>query len=123
MKSYALLLAVFALGLALMSCSLPRRSEHSIRQRILRETPLGSTYSAVLDYAKKQGWPVTEYSRGYEIQKFGKIPARVVGKRVIEGFLGEYRGLPWTKAVICSWAFDEHNKLMDVFVEKQADAL
>jgi hypothetical protein len=125
MKLYAFLILVLALlGIALTSCSgLPRRSEQSIRQRILRDTPLGSTYAAVLDYVKKQGWPVTEQSGKYAIPEFAQVPAGVVVKRVIKADLGEYQGLPWRMAVCCYWGFDEHDKLIDVFVEKQADAL
>ena len=124
MKPYALLTTVLALGIVLIRCSsLPRRSEQCIRERLLRETPQGSTYSAVLSYAKKQGWPVTEHSRGYETRKSGRSPATVVGKRAIEAYLGSYQGLPWHVDVDVYWAFDEHDKLIDVFVDKQADAL
>ncbi len=113
----------FALGLALVSCSLPRRSEQSIRQRILRDTPIASSYAAVLDFATKKGWPVNEESGGFETKRIAQFPARVVGNRAIKAYLGGYQGLPWRKDVNFYWAFDEHDKLIDVFVEKQADAL
>jgi hypothetical protein len=108
-----------------MSCSgtLPRRSEQSIRQRVLHDTPQGSAYSTVLNYVKKQGRSVAEQSGGYEIPKFGQTPARVVGRRTIKAYLGGYRGLPWHVDVICFWVFDEEDNLIDVFVDKQADAL
>jgi hypothetical protein len=38
-------------------------------------------------------------------------------------YLGGYQGIPWKKDVECFWAFDEQDKLIDIFVEKQADAL
>ena len=123
MKYYALLLLVLALGLAFTSCSSLRRSQASIRKQFLRDTPLGSTYTVVLDYAKKKGWPVVEQSAGYEIQEFGKAQGKIVGKRVIRAYLGGYQGLPWHKDVGCYWAFDEHDKMIEVFVDKQADAL
>lgn len=124
MKLCILLVSVLAIGVALMSCSssLPRRSERSIRERILRDTPLGSAYAIVLDYAKKKGWPVTEQSGKYAIPKFAQVPAGVVVKRVINAKLGEYQGLPWKKAVVCYWGFGEQDKLVDVLIEKQADA-
>jgi len=123
MKFYAFLLLMLPLGLALTSCTLPRRPDWSIRAHLLRETPKGSTYSTVLNYVKKQGWSVAEQSGGYEIPKFGQVPARVVGKRTIKAYLGGYRGLPWHVDVDCFWAFDDHDKLIDVFVDKEADAL
>ena len=91
MKLCVLLISVLVIGVALISCSssLPRRSEQNIRQRILRDTPLGSTYAVVLDYAKKKGWPVTEQSGKYAIPKFAQVPAGVVVKRVIRADLGE----------------------------------
>jgi hypothetical protein len=123
MKLWILLILVLDVGVALISCSsLPRHSEQSIRQRILRDTPLGSTYAVVLDYAKKSGWPVTEESGGFETKRIAQFPARVVGKRVIKAYLGGYQGVPWRKDVNFYWTFDEHDKLIEVFVEKQADA-
>jgi hypothetical protein len=122
MKFPALLLSALALGIVLMSCSLPRRSEQSIRERILRDTSKGSSYSAVWSYAKTHGWPVTEQSTGLETKNIGLQPARVVGKRVIKAYLGHYRGLPWRMDVECYWAFDESDKLIDVFTVKYADA-
>jgi hypothetical protein len=123
MKGCVFFVAVLGL-IALMSCSssLPRRSEQSIRQRILRDTPIGSSYVVVLDFAKKKDWPIIEQSAGYEIQEFGKAQGKIVGKRVIRAYLGGYQGLPWRKDVDCYWAFDEHDKLIEVFVDKQADA-
>jgi hypothetical protein len=117
---------VFLLGvltLALMGCSLPRRSEQDIRKKLLRETPPGTPYQTVLDYVRKQGWPVTEEPRGYEVKRLGSTPAKIVGKRTIKAYLGGYQGMPWKKDVECFWAFDEQDKLIDIFVEKQADAL
>jgi hypothetical protein len=126
MKLCVLLALVLAVGVALMGCSssLPRRSEQSIRERILRDTPLGSTHAVVLDYAKRKGWPVIEQPGGYVVPEIGKSQAqsKIVGKRVIRADLGEYQGLPWKMAVLCYWSFDGGDKLVDVFIEKQADA-
>ncbi len=123
MKLCVLLVPVLVMGVALMSCSgLPHRSEQNIRERILRDIGQGSTYASVLDFVKKQGWSVGEQSGGYEIPKFGQTPARVVGKRTIKAYLGGYQGLLWHKDVDCYWAFDNQDKLIDVFVDKQTDA-
>jgi len=123
MKDHARLLLVLSIGLVILSgCTLPRRSEQSIRQRILRDTPQGSSYSTVLLYAEKQGWTVTEQSSGVETKNLGQFPAQVVGRRAIKAHLGGYQGLPWRIDVVSYWAFDENNKLIEVFVSKQADA-
>jgi hypothetical protein len=66
---------------------------------------------------------VEEQSGKYAIPKFAQVPAGVVVKRVINAELGEYQGLPCKKAVVCYWGFDEHDNLVDVLIEKQADAL
>jgi len=123
MKLCALSCLVAALILAMVGCSLPRRSEQSIRKRLLQDTPRGTTYEAVLNYVKKQGWPVTEQPGGYEAKRFGNALPTVVGRRAIKAYLGGYQGLPWRKDVESFWAFDEHDKLIDIFVEKEADAL
>jgi hypothetical protein len=125
MKLCVILVSVLVIAVALMSCSsssLPRWSEQNIRERILRDTPRGSTYTTVLNFVKKQGWSMAEQPGGYEIPKFGTTPARVVGKRTIKAYLGGYRGLPWHVDVDCFWAFDDQDKLIDVFVDKQTDA-
>jgi len=75
-----------------------------------------------LDYAKKEGRPVTEEPGGFETRRIAQFPARRVGKRVVKAYLGGYQGVPWRKDVNFYWAFDEHDKLIEVFVEKQADA-
>jgi hypothetical protein len=118
------LLFVLAVAIAMTSCSssLPQHSEQSIRQQILRDTPLGSGYAVDLDYARKKDWPVTEESGGFETKRVAQFPARVVGQRVIKAYLGGYQGVPWRKDVNFYWAFDEHDKLIEGFVEKQADA-
>jgi hypothetical protein len=75
-----------------------------------------------LAYAKKERWPVVEQAGKYAIPKFSKVSGDVIIKRVIKADLGEYQGIPWRKAVVCYWGFDEHDKLIDVLIEKQADA-
>lgn len=124
MKLWIVLIAVLVIGVALTSCSssLSRYSEGGIRERILRDTPQGSTYTVVLNYATKKGWPATEEPRGFETKRVAQSPARVVGKRAIKAYLGGYQGLPWRKDVNVYWVFNERDKLVEVFVEKQADA-
>lgn len=122
MKLHASLLFVLVVGLVIVGCSLPRHSAQSIRQRILSETPVGSSYAAVLDYAKKQGWSVTQRACGYQVPGLGHVPSRVVGKRTIEAYLGGY-SMIFHVDVVCDWAFDNDNRLIDVFVDKQTDAL
>jgi hypothetical protein len=125
MKLGAFLISTLFMGIVLTSCrsSLPSESERNIRQRILQNTPIGSDYAVVLDYAKKSGWSVTEEPRAFETKTIAQFPAKEVGGRVIEAYLGGYQGVPWKKDVNFYWAFDEHDKLIEVFVEKQADAL
>src|SRR5262245_58809294 len=115
------LLLCLAVGLALASCSLPRRSAQSIRGQILQHTPQGSGYTEVMKYVKTQGWPVSVQSSGLEAKNIGMKPARVVRHRVVQAYLGHYNDLPWVVNVNCYWAFDEQDKLIDVFVEKQID--
>jgi hypothetical protein len=116
---------MLVIGVALVSCStsLPRMSEQGIRERILHNTPIGSTYAVVYSYATKEGWSVTEEAGGFETKRIAQFPAKVVGNRVIKAYLGGYQGVPWRKDVNFYWAFDAQDKLIDAFAEKQADAL
>jgi hypothetical protein len=122
MRSYTFLVFMSVIGLAFVGCSLPRRSESSIRKRLLRDTPRGSSYENVSSYLKSRGWPVQEWSGGYEIPNFEHAPSRKVGQRVIKAYLGHYQGLPWRVDVDCFWAFDERERLIDISIDKQTDA-
>jgi len=75
-----------------------------------------------MDYVKRQGWPVSVQSSGLETKNIGAQTARVVRHPVVHAYLGHYNSQPWVIKVNCYWAFDEQDKLIDVFVVKQTDA-
>ena len=109
--------------LLLCGCSLPHRSEQHIRASLLKSTPTGTRYAEVLEFVKQHGWLKNEIGNGYFMRPIPGAPEVEVGKRCIIGYLGHYRGLPWRMDVLCYYAFDPADRLLDVFVVKQADAL
>jgi len=104
-------------------CSLKRCSERHIHDSLLRDTPVGTGYSQVLEHVKQRGWFQGEVSNGYRPWTEPGAVRTEVGKKTIVAYLGGYRGLPWWKDVHCYYSFDNNDLLLDVFVEKEADAL
>ena len=92
----------------------PRRSEAAIRNTVLQHTPNGSSRDSVLNFIRTQLH-----------HNDPAIPA-TFGSKSIEDDVGWY----WTKFplvpmithVYVSWAFDSHNRLIDVAVDKEVDA-
>ena len=89
-----------------------RGSEAEIRDRLLTETPLGSTYDKVLAYSKTRGWdsPSTQNRAG--------IPAAQLWC-----LLGEYQGIPFVVSVSAYWEFDATSRLQRIRVVKTRDGL
>ena len=125
MKLHGLELLVVVVCLALVGCALPRHSEQGIRQQMLSKTPIGSSYAVVLGFAKKKGWPVDEQHQGYVVPEVGKSYAqsKIVGDHLISAYLGGYLVFLGHTDVDCIWVFDDQDKLIDVFVDKQTDSL
>lgn len=103
-------------------------SENHIRKRVLKYTPLGSTYGQVQEFVqyrlKYHGAPDYEnLPAGRRIS--GSSDYESVGVRSVSVWLGEYGFPPYPMAITpkISWAFDKNDRLIDVIVEKERDSL
>ena len=103
-----------------------------VRQALLRYTPIGSKASQVLKFVAAQLVP-----SGSALPKIENGPAtgpaadgsRRRGVKTIRVYLGQYYDHPevvfltapmiMRKEVTAQWAFDERDRLVDVFVDKE----
>ena len=101
-------------------------SADHIRNRVLKYTPIGSTYGEVHEFVQYR----LKYKYG---PYYENVPAsrpsgdryESVGVRNINLFLGDYGfpGFPLVMTPKISWAFDKNDKLIDVIVLKERESL
>jgi len=109
-----------------------RAHRAEIRQALLRYTPIGSKVSEVLKFVAAQLVP-----SGSALPKIENGPATGPaadgshrrGVKTMRVYLGQYYDHPevvfltvpliMRKEVTAQWAFDERNRLVDVFVDKE----
>jgi hypothetical protein len=126
-KIKATLLVVFVLLVAIflwwLKPSLRLRSEKSIRASYLQSTPLNSTSQEVSHFLKKK-WPQEKRDLiGIPAYDSGVVGANHIGPIEIGWYFGSFPGLPIIDYVYATWAFDEHDKLIDIIVHKGIDAV
>jgi hypothetical protein len=103
-------------------------SENHIRNRVLKHTPLGSTYGQVQEFVqyrlKYHGAPDYENTPA-DRRRPGGSGYESVGVRSISVWLGQYGfpGYPMAITPRISWAFDKNARLIDVIVVKERDSL
>ena len=100
-----------------------RRSEASIRDRILNEVPLGSSIARVEQQIAGHQWKVTHVNLNGGFFDRRTRPYKVTGEKSMEAWIGDYRGLPFKVDVSVYWAFDANGSLIDVWVYKEWDSL
>jgi hypothetical protein len=99
-----------------------RRSEATIRGRILDEVPLGSSMNQVEQQIARHGWKLGQIrDRGFENDRVR--PSTVTGAKSIDAWVGDYRGFLFMIDVTVFWGFDESGSLIDVWVQKTEDSL
>jgi hypothetical protein len=100
-----------------------RRSEATIRARLLEEVPLGSSMNQVEQQIARHGWVLDHIDRngGFDDQR--EKPSKVTGAKSIRASLGDYRGLPFMVNVTVFWGFDVSGSLIDIWVWKTEDSL
>jgi hypothetical protein len=100
-----------------------RRSEATIRARLLEEVPLGSSMNQVEQQIAKHGWVLDYVDRngGFDDQR--EKTSKVTGAKSIRASLGDYRGLPFMVNVTVYWGFDVSGSLIDIWVWKTEDSL
>jgi hypothetical protein len=100
-----------------------RRSEATIRARLLDEVPLGSAMSQVQQQIAQHGWELGQVNSDRGFLDRRTKPSTVAGAKSIDASLGDYRGFPFMVNVTVFWAFDADGSLIDVWVWKTQDSL
>jgi hypothetical protein len=127
MKSRLALVVIVACAVIVAGCTSVRLrgNEASIRNWILSEKPLGSQIDDVAAWVSSR-WKNVTVSRSDGFWKEDPPGHRItVGKQAISASLGSYTPFPigFLVGVGAYWGFDEHGKLIDVWVTKDHDGL
>ncbi len=103
------------------------RSEEKIREKLLTQTPLGTSMEEVVQFVeKKEGWVIDNISNQHGFDFKGKGPRKRVGVKSIQAYLGEYRiitNLYLATDVTVFYGFNEKAELIDIWVWKTIDGL
>ena len=99
-----------------------RRPAFLIRNSLLRDTPLGSSYDDVFRHVARK-YKLDRYYDEYGVERYGPPGGtfRMVDSDSIEVHLGHYRTIFRTD-VTAEWMFRDGRKLTDVSVKKDIDA-
>jgi len=119
----AVIIVLIVLGL---SNSLRHSAEYT-RERLLKQTPIGTSVEDVIKINKKRIWRTIDwisYEHGYGIDKWNtpsESGKTTIGVKSIRVHLGTYWVLFRTD-VIVFYGFDEYSKLVDLHVRKDTDS-
>ena len=100
-----------------------RRSEDTIRSKLLEELPLGTQLSTVHQYIIKKEWEISYVSEDSGFYDQRTRPASVVGEKAIRASIGDYQDLPFVANVTVFWGFDKDSRLIDVWIWKTWDGI
>ena len=95
-----------------------RRSEAQIRQWLLEQAPLGSSFEDVKALIAKKRWGGEH--EGWGGPRTSAFP--LVGVHWLSCKLGQYNGVPWPCHARAAWGFDDE-RLVDVYVEKWCEGM
>ncbi len=112
----AVLLIVLAVTAGVLSMPLHRPSE-LVRSWLLKQAPLGSSFGDVQALVARHQWASQD---GWGGESFRKVK----GDHWLQTELGDYRGfpIPFACHARAMWGF-EHEKLLDIRVDKSCDTL
>lgn len=101
--------------------------ERKIRDNLLKTIPMSTNMDEALQLIKKnKEWEIRNinYNDGFDFTPYYGFPekgeARVIGEKHIRVYLGNYFIIVHMD-VIAYFAFDENDKLIEIYVEKQPD--
>lgn len=95
-------------------------SDERLRFWILSRTPAGSTRAQVLAVIADHRWRVLDNGPTSGVYVDSRRAGVGVGR--IHAVIGEYDSPIFLTGVEVFWAFDEHSRLIDVFIRKTTDA-
>jgi hypothetical protein len=108
----AIVLSIFVF-LGIVASNPLRRPDETIKRRLGKVTPMGSTLEEVAAAAKKRGWYRPRLYSG----------SSRLATNNITGDLGSYAGFPFKITVIAIWEFDSSNQLTNIQIWRDQDAL
>ncbi len=102
------------------------RSEEVIRDKLLQQTPLGSSMEDILQFVKKEALEVRyiNYEHGFRYQGVG--PTKYVGEKSMRVYFGYYRTINnvyLVTDVTVFYGFNDKEELIDIWVWKTVDGL
>lgn len=116
------IVSAFCLTL-LTGCITYRKDEDSIRQDLLKETPLGTLFDEV-EAKLERKYSKVHTSPNVGFLKMVNTHEELVGSKSISVDLGSYRtGVFETTSTTAFWGFNESGKLIEVWVQKYRDSL
>ena len=99
-----------------------RHDDQAIESKLRSLTPLGSTELQVLSYLEKEGLKPQPIWRG-EIKPGSQyIHSTVPGRSFFRVLVGEYRNI-FVTSVSAFYIFDQNQRLVEIGVRKETDAL
>jgi len=116
-----------ALAIHYIASDWRRGKDSDLQERILAETPVGSSMSQVEQVIRSEGWKVirVDRERGFldqrETTKRPDFNFPVVGVMHIEADAGDVQGVPFRSNVTVFWGFDRDGKLIDAWAWRTTD--
>ena len=93
-----------------------RQPEKTVRQVVLRKTPIGASMKEVSAVVANEGWRLLEVNRdkGFQIERDDAL----IGAKHIRAYLGAYPGNPFSVDVEVLWGFNSAEQLVDIRIWK-----
>lgn len=98
-------------------------SPSTAESTILKKTPLGSSENDVIRYLASRGKSdFDKFPVGFSKRGDGPGENRLIGEKSIKATVGNCFSLGFKRLVVASWAFDENDRLVGVWVRSYVDA-
>ena len=121
-KLFVLFVALFALFLGWRTYIYLRYSESLVYNRVLKATPLGTSFDEVERLIREKEWRLVFSSRTHGFSDQRVRPPKTVGSMYLRTSVAQYYD-PFLTDLTVYWGFDESGNLIDVWVWKTVDAL
>jgi hypothetical protein len=106
-----------------------RGKDADLQQRILADTPLGSSISQVEQVIRRKGWERVRVDREHgfldkrqRARRSGLSP-QTVGAMHIQADAGDFQGVPFQSNVTIFWGFGPDGKLIDAWAWRTTNGL
>ncbi|MDE7121611.1 MAG: hypothetical protein K2O42_05565 [Oscillospiraceae bacterium] len=129
-----MILVILLLSLILQFLTIPiSRPDNAVRSYVLHKIPINTSWDETVSIIDNESWKIVSTHDGglrinYEAQhvdfdfQHGANKGKLVGVKSMEVKLGEFYS-PFHTAVFAYIAFDENDKLIEVYIRRDIDAL